>query len=773
MARAAAAEAAAERERQRNIAAATARQVAPVGTRGADFGRHVADVPPPAMGYSSPMNYSSPTHPGIRPTHAATGGPHLQIHPSALASSSPHAGLSYPACPHPTRRCSTPAAAIESRTEQRDFLPAEPPSGQSEQLFSDRPAELFSDRPRELSALARGLSAAGLSNEADARSRLEAAASSLHQTVAAALLPSEAAARESRQREGQAAAAVLALRIAVEQREAALAEAEGAMREFETRRVVERSAMSAEVAVLEQKLDAARMSAWSAEVRRGHATPSSAAHAGGAFTSPPDDNGGAAARARAASHPTASPASQEGSSRRGAPVGVGEGSSAGSPLHARSGFPLAADARAAAAAARGAAAASHGAEARTAQRAGTFPLATLPAPDDASPPVFVPEHTSPPGASSHTSSPSRPSSPTVASPGATHGGTCPAGARCVASPPGSPLFSHSSLRASAPTPLVPAAPHRPPSTPTSLDSPCAHRSPATPRTLISPTASTHSPATGRAGSPPPTRSSQPAGAPRDLSPRSASSLHRSPTGEPRTSPHPPTLSNQLTEERRRGASLSRQLDDAYEDLATARALAAEAAAAGRRGLAAAAGRERAMTQAVLQELRRHGAEASILVAELGHAEGSSAAGVLASPEVGEMVASLELERMQACEFAGQQTAALAHAEDRAWAAERRAAAAVEAAQAREEQVARLVAPEAALRTAAHISQLAWSRAAAEGWSVANREAAWRAIGDGGGRGSWTRGRGHRARESSAAGPDEGYRLSFLDGEAAGRHDEKE
>jgi hypothetical protein len=176
-----------------------------------------------------------------------------------------------------------------------------------------------------------------------------------------------------------------------------------------------------------------------------------------------------------------------------------------------------------------------------------------------------------------------------------------------------------------------------------------------------------------------------------------------------------------------------------------------------------------MTQAVLQELRRHGAEASILVTELGHAEGLSAVGLLASPEVGEMVASLELERMQACEFAGHQNAALAQAEDRAWAAERRAVAAMEAAHAREEQVARLFAPEAALRTAAHISQLAWSRAAAEGWSLANREAAWRAVGDSGGRRA--RGRGLRGRKSSAAGADEGYSLSFLKGEEADGGDE--
>jgi hypothetical protein len=183
-------------------------------------------------------------------------------------------------------------------------------------------------------------------------------------------------------------------------------------------------------------------------------------------------------------------------------------------------------------------------------------------------------------------------------------------------------------------------------------------------------------------------------------------------------------------------------------------------------------RERAITQAVLQELRRHGAEASILVTELGHVEGSSAAGVLASPEVGEMVASLELERMHACELAGQQTAALAQAEDRAWVAERREAVAVQAAREREEQVARLVGPEAALRTAAHVSQLAWSRAAAEGWSLANREAAWRAVGEGEGIRSLATGRGRRGRKGAAA-VGEGYSLSFLEGEEADRDAEDE
>ena len=97
----------------------------------------------------------------------------------------------------------------------------------------------------------------------------------------------------------------------------------------------------------------------------------------------------------------------------------------------------------------------------------------------------------------------------------------------------------------------------------------------------------------------------------------------------------------LVEQRRECSALHRQLDDAYEDLAAARATAAEASELARDALAAAAHRERAMMIAVLQELRRHAAEAAILVEELCEVEelpdrASEAA------EVGEIVARLEV-----------------------------------------------------------------------------------------------------------------------------------
>ena len=95
-------------------------------------------------------------------------------------------------------------------------------------------------------------------------------------------------------------------------------------------------------------------------------------------------------------------------------------------------------------------------------------------------------------------------------------------------------------------------------------------------------------------------------------------------------------------------------------------------------------------------------------------------------------------------------------------AERRAAAAAEAAAARDRQIASMAAPEAALRHAAHMSQIAWSRAAAQGFSLAARDSAWKVVVD--------QGRRSRRRSQGRSGDRRGYRLSFLEGEEVASDD---